>query len=84
MVSQSLIPAHVVSTGNVYPITVIGLDGVCVVGVQRGVPGVLADADGSGPATLAAPVSVHTLAPRLALLRQLGQGGARVGEVLAI
>ena len=84
MVSQSLIPAHVVASGNVYPITVIGLDGVGVVGVQRGVPGVLADTDGPGSASLAAPVSVHTLAPRLALLRQLGQGGARVGKVLTV
>ena len=84
MVSQSLIPSHVVSPRNVYPITVIGLDGVRVVGVKGGVPRVLTDTDGPGSASLAAPVSVHTLAPRLALLRQLGQGGARVGEVLAV
>ena len=84
MVSQSLIPAHVVSPGNVYPITVIGLYGVGVVGVQRGVPGVLADTDGSGPDSLTAAVSVHTLTPRLALVRQLGEGGARVGELLAV
>ena len=83
MVSQSLIPSHVVSPGNVYPITVIGLYGVGVVGVQRGVPGVLAHTDGPRPG-LTAAVPVHTLTPRLALVGQLGQGGARVGEVLTV
>ena len=83
MVSQSLIPSHVVSPGNVYPITVIGLYGVGVVGVQGGVPRVLAHTDCPRPTALAA-VSVHTLTSRLALVGQLGQGGASVGEVLAV
>ena len=83
MVSQSLIPSHVVSPGNVYPITVIGLYGVSVVGVQGGVPRVLAHTHGPRPTAFAA-VSVHTLTSWLALVGQLGQGGARVGEVLAV
>ena len=84
MVSQSLIPSHVVSPGNVYPITVIGLYGVRVVGVEGGVARVLAHTDRPRPPALAGPVSVHTLTPRLALVGQLGQGGARVGEILAV
>ena len=83
MVSQSLIPSHVVSPGNVYPITVIGLYGVGVVGVQRGVPGVLAHTDSArtNTATVPDPLPVHALAPRLGLVRELGQGGALVREV---
>ena len=81
MVSQSLIPSHVVSPGNVYPITVIGLYGVRVVGVEGGVARVLADTDGARPGSVPHPLPVHALTPRLGLVRQLGQSGALVREV---
>ena len=83
ILSQSLIPSHVISSRNVYPITVIGLNGVGVVGVEGGVPGVLAHTDSARThtATVPDPLPVHALAPRLGLVRELGQGGALVREV---
>ena len=58
------------------PVAVAGLDGVRGVGVEAGVARVLADAHAAAPgqARLAAPVPVHTPAPGLGLLGQLGHG----------
>ena len=65
------------------PVAVAGLDGVRGVGVEAGVARVLADAHAAAPgqARLAAPVPVHTPAPGLGLLGQLGQGRGLIREV---
>ena len=64
-----------------HPVAGVGLDGVRGVGVEAGVARVLADAHAAAPARLAAPVPVHTPAPRLGLLGQLGQGRGLIREV---
>ena len=65
-----------------HPVAGAGLDGVGGVGVEAGVARVLADAHAAAPGPrLAAPVPVHTPAPGLGLLGQLGQGRGLVWKV---
>ena len=70
----SLIPSHVIAPRHIYPITIIGLYCISVIGVEGGVARVLANTHGSSSVVLAATIPVHALTARLGLLGKFGQG----------